>query len=140
MNEERRQILDMLASGKISVEEAEKLLTAVSEPSEGQKKEEKRSSGSGPKYLRVQVEPGPGSQNPERVNIRVPMKLLRAGIKLASLIPANAQGKVDDALKEKGLNIDISQITENNIGDIIESLDELTVEVDGKEKVRIFCE
>ena len=74
------------------------------------------------------------------MNIRVPMKLLRAGIKLASLIPANAQGKVDDALKEKGLNIDISQITENNIGDIIESLDELTVEVDGKEKVRIFCE
>ena len=31
MNEERRKILDMLAQGKITVDEAEKLLAAVGE-------------------------------------------------------------------------------------------------------------
>ena len=35
MNEERRKILDMLAQGKITVEEAEKLLAAVGETEPG---------------------------------------------------------------------------------------------------------
>ena len=34
MNEERKKILEMLADGKISVEEAERLLSAISESSE----------------------------------------------------------------------------------------------------------
>ena len=45
------------------------------------------------------VEPGPGSTTQDRVNVRVPIKLIRAGMKFASLLPKDIQGKVDNALK-----------------------------------------
>jgi len=139
MSEERKKILEMLAEGKISVEEAEKLLSAISE-SEGESVLGEKAGSAKLKYLRVVVEPGPGSKNDEKVNIRVPIKLIRAGIKLASLLPNDVQGKVDDALKEKGLSLDFSQINEENIEEIVESLRDLTVDVEGEERVRIYCE
>ena len=139
MSEERKKILEMLASGKISVEEAEKLLSAISE-SEGESISGTKTEASKLKYLRVVVEPGPGSTNEERVNIRVPIKLIRAGIKLASLLPNDVQGKVDGALKEKGISLDFSQINEENLEEIVESLRDLTVDVEGEERVRIYCE
>jgi len=142
MSEERRKILEMLAEGKISTDEAEKLLATIS-ADEPEKKEKQPDSGAekqSPKYLRVVVEPAPDNKEGEKVNIRVPMKLLRAGIKLASVVPVDVQGKVDEALKEKGIKLDLSQITEDNLEEIVESLSDLTVDVEGKEKVRIFCE
>lgn len=139
MNEERKKILEMLADGKISVEEAEKLLSTISESS-GETSEGEKIDKARLKYLRVIVEPGPGSENSERVNVRVPIKLIRAGIKFASLLPKDVQGKVDNALKESGISLDFSQIKEENMEEIIESLRDLTVDVEGKERVRVFCE
>ncbi len=139
MNEERKKILEMLAEGKINVEEAEKLLSAISESTTESTAGEKTDKGR-LKYLRVIVEPGPGSETTERVNVRVPIKLIRAGIKFASLLPKDVQGKVDDALKESGISLDFSQIKEENMEEIVESLRDLTVDVEGKERVRVFCE
>jgi DNA-directed RNA polymerase subunit F len=139
MSEERKKILNMLAEGKISVEEAEKLLSAISD-SEQETLSDKGTIASKLKYLRVVVEPSPGSKNEEKVNIRVPIKLIRAGIKLASLLPNDVQGKVDGALKEKGISLDFSQINEENLEEIVESLRDLTVDVEGEERVRIYCE
>ena len=139
MSEERKKILEMLAKGKISVEEAERLLSAISD-SEGESIPGKKAETSKLKYLRVVVEPGPGSDKDERVNIRVPIKLIRSGIKLASLLPNDVQGKVDDALKDKGFSLDFSQINEKNLEEIVESLRDLTVDVEGKERVKIYCE
>jgi len=139
MNEERKKILEMLADGKISVEEAEKLLSVISESS-GETSEGEKTDKARLKYLRVIVEPGPGSENSERVNVRVPIKLIRAGIKFASLLPKDVQGKVDNALKESGISLDFSQIKEENMEEIVESLRDLTVDVEGKERVRVFCE
>jgi hypothetical protein len=139
MSEERKKILEMLADGKISVEEAEKLLSAIS-AQDGESIPGEKSRLSKLKYLRVVVEPGEKSEKAERVNIRVPIKLIRAGIKLASLLPNDVQGKVDDALKEKGLSLDFTQINEKNMEEIIESLRDLTVDVEGQDRVRIYCE
>ncbi len=139
MSEEKRKILEMLAQGKITVEESEKLLAAVGEP----ETEASPLDASGRrvwKYLRVQVEPGPNSEQGDRVNIRVPFKLIRAGLKFAALIPSGAQGKVNQALKEKGIDADLSRITPKDLEEILSNLDDMTVEVDGKDKVRIFCE
>lgn len=36
--------------------------------------------------------------------------------------------------------MDLPQITEENLGEIVESLDELTVDVEGKDRVRVFSE
>ncbi|MBN2264615.1 MAG: hypothetical protein JW775_02255 [Candidatus Aminicenantes bacterium] len=142
MNEERRKILEMLGQGKITVDEAEKLLAAVGEGGAGPEESvgEAASKRRSWKYLRVQVEPGPGSDTSERVNIRVPFKLIRAGLKFAAFIPREAQGKVHQAFKDKGMDIDLARITPQDLEEIVANLDDMTVEVDGKDKVRIFCE
>jgi len=136
MSEERKKILEMLSEKKITAEEAERLLSAIA-------KEERTDTGTAKKelkYLRIMVEPGPDSQNQDRVNIRVPLKLIRAGLKLAALIPKSAQSQVNDALHEKGIEVDFSQIKPEDLDNIVAQLDDLTVDVEGKESVRIFCE
>jgi hypothetical protein len=142
MSEERRKILDMLAEGKITVEEAEKLLAAISDDTEYFKsKTEKDDTGkSGFKFLRIQVEPGPGSEKQERVNIRVPTKLIRAGLKWAALMPKHARTHVHEALHEKGIEMDFDKMSAADIEELVAHLDDLTVDVEGKEKVRIYCE
>lgn len=140
MTEEKRKILDMLAQGKISVDEAERLLAAVESP------EPEATAGTDAggrrawKYLRVQVEPGPNSDKGERVNIRVPFKLIRAGLKFAAFIPREAQDKVNQAFREKGMDVDLARITPQDLEEIVSNLDDMTVEVDGRDKVRLFCE
>jgi len=138
MKDERRQILDMLASGKISVDEAERLLSAISSDESEQTKDQGFKNEA--KYLRILVEPGPGNEAGDKVNIRIPMKLIRAGLKWATFIPKNVQGKVDDALHEQGINMDLSTIKPEDLEELVTNLNDLTVDVEGKEKVRIFCE
>ncbi|MCU0244474.1 MAG: hypothetical protein MUE80_06965 [Acidobacteria bacterium] len=139
MNEERRKVLDMLAQGKITAAEAEKLLDAVGASAPGPSGEG-APGGRSWRYLRVQVDPGPNSENGDRVNIRVPFKLIRAGLKFAAFIPREAHDKVNQAFKDKGMDIDLARITPKDLEDIVANLDDMTVEVDGKDKVRIFCE
>ncbi|MDD3521015.1 MAG: hypothetical protein PHU65_07290 [Actinomycetota bacterium] len=138
--EERKKILEMLAGGKINTDEAEKLLEAISEEKYEDKDNISRSSSKLPRYLRVKVEPGPESEKQDKVDIRVPLKLIRAGVKFASLIPKNARGKVNDALLEKGIEADINNIKPEDLDEIFSQLDDILVNVEGKETVRIFCE
>jgi class 3 adenylate cyclase len=99
-------------------------------------------SGQEPKYLRIQVNPvGGASGEEEMVNIRVPLKFLKTGAKLASILPERSKNKVNQALKEKGLDFDISSLEGEKLEELLRSLSELSVEVDSDEKqVRIFCE
>ncbi len=138
MKDERRRILDMLGAGKITVDEAERLLSAISSDESEQTKNQGFKKEA--KYLRVLVEPSPGNADGDKVNIRVPMKLIRAGLKWATFIPKNVQGKVDDALHEQGINMDLSNIKPEDLEELVTNLNDLTVDVEGKEKVRIFCE
>jgi hypothetical protein len=155
MNENRRQILEMLAAGKINAEEAERLLAAL-EPDSSRAPEVASSNGNHTgaasqkarsKYLRVLVEADEtmtGMKGPTTVNVRVPMQLLRAGVRLASLIPAQAHEHLDEALSNHGIPLTLSQIKPENLEELIDHLEDLTVDVDGKEgnttKVRVFCE
>ena len=139
MIEERRKILEMLADGKINVDEAEKLMSALLSNGFDSSKEN-GAAGPRPKYLRVLVEPAPGNTEADRVNIRVPLKLIKAGLKMASLIPKQAHDKVNDALREKGLEMDFTQIKPEDLEEIVYQLNDLSVDVEGKEKVRVFCE
>ena len=139
MNEERTKILEMLKDGKIGVADAEKLLAALSS-GDAAGNEPQTPGGRKPRYLRVQVEPGPGSESNDKVNIRVPMKLIRAGLKLAAFIPRDARTQVSAALKDKGIDADWDKISPEDLEQIVAQLDELTVDIDGKDKVRIFCE
>jgi hypothetical protein len=152
MNEHRRQILQMLAESKISADEAERLIAAMEVPSS-----DSTSSAGGfsataktrPKYLRVLVDAEEGTngayEGPTKVNVRVPMQLLRAGVRLAGLIPQQALHRANQAMQQKGVPIDLSQIKPENLEDLVEQLNDLSVDVDQKEagakvKVRVFCE
>ena len=143
MNEHRRKILDMLAEGKISADEAERLLAALDKtPSEVAIVAHARPN---PRYLRVVVDTDEGlvGDTATKVNIRVPLQLLRAGVRLAGLIPTEARTHVNDALREKGIAFDISQLKPENLEELIAQLDDLSVDIDhakGQARVKIFCE
>jgi hypothetical protein len=154
MNENRRQILEMLASGKITAEEADRLLAAL-EPANATSTAEftGRIPGSDSavktraRYLRVLVEANEsmtGMKGPTTVNVRVPMQLLRAGVRLASLIPQQAHDQFDEALSRHGVPLTLSQIKPENLEELIDHLEDLTVDVNANDgegaKVRVFCE
>lgn len=149
MNEHRRQILQMLSEGKINADEAERLIAAVEQPTSSFSADSGSSvtSKPRPKYLRVVVdsEDDGGHEGPTKVNVRVPMQLLRAGVRLAGLIPAQALYRANDAMHAKGVPIDLTQIKPENLEELVETLNDLTVDVDQKDanakvKVRVFCE
>ena len=75
----------------------------------------------------------------DKVNIRVPLKLIKAGIKLKALLPQDAQDKINVKLDEKGINLD--DFTAENFKDILDALTEFEMNVDDKkgDKVRIYC-
>ena len=157
MNENRKQILEMLAAGKITAEEAEKLLAALDpDPAVGSRsfagsksasKDEPAPSAARAKYLRGLVEADEsmtGNKGMTTVNVRVPMQLLRAGVRLAALIPQQAHGQLDEALSRHGVPLTLSQIKPENLEELIDHLEDLTVDVNGsdgnKTKVRVYCE
>jgi len=135
MNQQhRREILDMLSTGKITADEAERLLAALDrEPSATDDPQSQKR----PKYLRVAVE----NEEDTKVNIRVPMQLLRAGVRLASLIPPQARERVDEAMRVRGVTLDLAQVKPENLEELIDQLGDMTVDVDNEDvRVRVFCE
>jgi len=147
MNENRKKILEMLAENKISVDDAYRLLNTI-ESAEGSRENAPKSgtaTKAKPKYLRVTIIPDPDHENSkdvDRVNVRVPMSLIRSGIKLTSLIPTEARDKVDGALKEKGIDFNTRNMKPEDIEELIESLNELEVDIISSkgEKVKVFVE
>jgi len=97
---------------------------------------------SGLKYLRVQVEPkGDENGNQGRVNIRIPLNLLRAGAKLTGVLPEHAREKINAALREKGLEIDVASLEGEKLEELLRSLSDMDIEVVEKNKtVRIYIE
>jgi hypothetical protein len=142
MNEHRREILEMLANGKITAAEAERLIAALDKNQSVRMPAQEPAAKPRPKYLRVLVEADEvDPDGPVKVNVRVPMQLLRAGVRLASLIPVQARDHVNDAMREHGMLIDLNQIKPENLEELIDQLNDLTVDVDQKSnKVRVFCE
>jgi hypothetical protein len=137
MNENRRKILEMLSQGQITPDEAERLIAAL--------EQEPPASDSHPKpkvkYLRVVVAADEKNDGSTTVNIRVPMQLLRAGVKLTSLIPPEARDRVNVALKNEGMQFDLNQLKPEHLEELIDHLEDLTIDVDDKDvKVRVFCE
>jgi hypothetical protein len=142
MNEDRRKILEMLATGKITADEADRLLAAMETgPADSSAA---GAAASGPKrkpqFLRVLVE-DEGRKGPVKVNVRVPMQLLRAGVRLASLIPPEARDRVNSQLRREGVPFDLNQVTPENLEELVEHLDTFTLDIDEHNtKVRLFCE
>ena len=143
MNENRRRVLEMTAEGKLSADEAERLLSALDEG-----RQPPDSGGVAPvppgdaKYLRIVVEPGPevGPEG-EHVNIRVPLALFRAGIRLSALLPEETANGINEALRSKGLDFDVHNIKPDAVDELIASLTGFEIDVqEPAERVRIYAE
>lgn len=140
MNEERKGVLDMLAEGKITVDEAERLITALERDQPAVASgTEVRPKGKA-KYLRFMVDTLEDGER-TKVNIRVPLQLLRAGVKLAALIPPVAVEKVNTELTKAGVPFDLGQLKPEQLEEFVDHLDDLTFDVDQPDTtLRIFCE
>jgi hypothetical protein len=106
MHNEGMQILKMLEEGKITAEEAARLLDTLSEPPE---------TGTSKKAKRLRVEITDPETNKKKVNLRIPLGLAKIATKF---IPA----KKKQELAEQGVDIDevLSQVTSENVGKIVD--------------------
>ena len=146
MSEERTRILGMLAEGKITAAEAETLLDALAStieestaatpgPAPASDWPTGPSASGTPKFMYVKV------TGKDKVDVKVPLALLRAGLKLTSLIPPQAMDQINESMGEAGMSIDFNNLKPEDIDDIIESLREMEVNVASAEgdNVRVFC-
>jgi hypothetical protein len=133
MGEDTRKVLEMLSSGKISVMEAEQLLQAVN--TANQSTNETKAE---PRFFRILVnKPARDGKKAENVNIRVPITLIRGGLRLGSLFPGMMKKKIQ---LDNGVELDLSKVTYTDLEAMIKDIGELSVDVDGDEQVRIRCE
>ncbi|HET7206857.1 MAG TPA: hypothetical protein VFI95_09800 [Terriglobales bacterium] len=130
---ERKKILEMLAQGKITADEADQLLEKIGS---GSNQETKGAGGSStspkPKFLRIVV----NSPDRDQVNVRVPLAFMSTGMKLLAVLPP----RVSEKLAEKG--IDLAALEDLKNGALLEAVQNLNVDVDAHDgkKVQIYCE
>jgi len=144
MSEDRSRILTMLAEGNITAEEAERLLDALDSRAGGTV----ASTGPAitgdpgpliaalPKYLYVKV----NSANGDNVDVKIPIALVRSGLKLTSLIPPQAMDQINNSMSEHDMSIDFSNLKPEDIDELVESLREMEINVDSTngDKVRVY--
>jgi hypothetical protein len=171
MSEETRRVLDLLTQGKITVEEADRLLAAIGPVSNGSAatgataagKDAATSAAPSPKFLRITVTrtgswPGDDGQQARRawmwpghtgvrgreVTIRVPVALVRNGMRLGAMIPGLTGAGLRTRLRERGVDVDLSKLDTNTIDQLVSEFGEMNIDVvserGGKAQVRITCE
>lgn len=143
MTENIKLVLEMLAAGRITTAEADRLIDALREPTTQQMPDGSDGQSRKPRFLRVMVDAVDAKEGPIKVNVRVPIMLLRAGVRLASLIPVRAQERVNEALREQGVDIDITKIKPENLNELIDELRDLSVDVGNARedlKIKVFTE
>ena len=144
MSEDRSRILTMLAEGKISAEEAERLLDALDKRTGATASSGPAVTGDPgpllealPKYLYVKV----SAANGDNVDVKIPIALVRSGLKLTSLIPPQAMDQINSSMSEHGMSVDFSNLKPEDIDELVEALREMEINVDSTngDKVRVYC-
>ncbi len=148
MSGDRTRILGMLADGKITAAEAETLLDALGSPTPAPAAVATapnpsadwptgpNPNGGAPKFMYVKVDGGE-----DKVDVKVPLALLRTGLKLTSLIPPAAMDEINKSMGEAGIFLDFNNLKPQDIEELIASLGEMEVNVQASDgnRVRVFC-
>ena len=152
MNDDTRRILDLLAQGKVTVDEAARLIDAVTAaaplaaaPTDAAPAGDRPT----PRWIRINVlkQAKEGKQD-KAVSIRVPIAVVKGGMRLGAIIATFAGEKAAQRMKERGIDLDLSKINGDfsrmngaEFEAFMKSLDEMNIDVDdGKSQVRISCE
>ena len=155
MSDERRRVLDLLAQGKITVDEADELLKTLGANAT------REAAGAPPagdaatddpqrtRWVRINVHRlAHDSRGEKDVNIRVPIAVVKGGMRLGAIIATFAGEKAAQRMKARGIDLDISKINDDlskmngaEFDAFLKSLDDTSIEIDdGKSQVRISCE
>ena len=171
MSDQTRRVLDLLAQGKITVEEADQLLAAIGPASSGSAASGAAAAAKGaataeapsPRYLRITVTktrtwPGDDREHARRawmwpgyvggrnreISIRVPVALVRNGMRLGAMIPGLTGDRLRARLRERGVDVDLSKIDAETIDRLVREFGEVNIDVvsegGGKAQIRITCE
>ncbi|MET7339633.1 hypothetical protein, partial [Nonomuraea sp. NPDC005650] len=139
---ERKDVLELLAGGKITVEEAERLIVAL-------ERDQAPAVAAGSvvrpkgkaKYLRVVMEFLEEDGQSGRLNVRAPLQLLRAGVQLAALVPSQALERANAEMSRSGVPFDLTQLRPEQLEALVDHLDETVVEMEMADGyLRVFCE
>lgn len=133
----------MLAEGKITAEEAEGLLDALASGASAGTAEPAIKGDPAPllealpKFLYVKVNSADG----DTVDVKIPIALVRSGLKLTSLIPPQAMDQINESMSEHGMSIDFANLKPEDIDELVEALREMEINVDSTngDKVRVYC-
>jgi hypothetical protein len=135
MREDRRKVLAMVATGRISVDEADHLLSAIAP------QREQSPAPPTPKFLRLLLEPKANEGSHRKVDVRVPLGVIRSSLQIAKSLPLEKRGPMRIALGTHILALDLEQVNPDNVDEFIAQLGHLTADIDQKkETVRLFCE
>jgi DNA-binding transcriptional LysR family regulator len=140
MSDERRRVLDLLAQGRITVDEADRLLQAMTAASaEPAKNPEEKPKA---RFIRINVHKVACEHHMEKdVNIRVPLAIIRSGMRLGAIIPGIAGDRIMARLRERGLDVDLAKMDPAMIESMLAEMGEVNIDVDqGRAQVRITCE
>jgi hypothetical protein len=153
MSDETRRVLDLLSQGKITVDEADRLLSAIAPPpaseparatppAAGDAAKNDARAEAKPRYVRITVHKAAHDARHEKdVQIRVPIAIVKSGMRLGALIPGFPGDAVSARLRERGIDVDFSKLDGGAIDAVLRELGEANIEVDsGKAHVRISCE
>jgi hypothetical protein len=140
VSQERDRVLDLLVSGKITAEEAARLLDAVEArraPVAAAPAAPAENPGDPPKYIYVKVISVKG----DNVNIKVPLGLVRAGLKLTSFIPQPAMEQINKSMGEHGMSVDLLNFKPEDLEELLQALREMEVNVDAAngDNVRVYA-
>ena len=126
----RRQILDMLARNRITVDEAESLLSALDRGVEP-RAESIRGARGGASHLRVLVTSTPENDDEDgrTVDIRIPLAALRAGLWLPGLLPRAAAEGINRLFADRGIGLNVNKLRDRDVDRLIEMLREAEVDV-----------
>src|SRR4249920_2458674 len=111
--DDTRRILEMLSQGKITVDDADRLIQAVSAdravavPADTAADARPRA-----RWFRINIhKPAKDdAHQPKDVNIRVPIAVAKGGMRLGAIIATFAGEKAAQRMKARGLDLDFSAI------------------------------
>lgn len=124
MDEERLMILKMLQEGKITAEEAANLLDALNSGKDSKKQNEEsqeKPSGKPGRWFRVVVTET--STGKSRANIRIPLGVINAGMKMGAHFTPQIDGMYNDQISKaihSGITGQILDVFDDEDGEHVE--------------------
>lgn len=139
MTGDRRRILELLAEGRITADAAERLIDALDAA-------EARGPGPGaaPRRpftcVRIELNADAPEASAARVDLKIPLALLRAGVRLGALMSEETRERVNQALRREGAPFDIGQLAPENLEALVEALGARPIDIRHTgASVRISC-